>query len=224
MASNTQVDLGTDLADPQASPGTLISEQLQHSMIGRTFTLFPKLPPELRIKIWKLSMPKERFIQPRHYKFGYPMSPEKTMDLYAETPASLFTCQESRHEALSLYKPFQVVPGPKSPTVYLNPDTDILCLTYRYGGDGGGRVWRAFADQGIIFRRLVIWDITFLRCFFKRNGGTIDKFDELSIIVGWWRKDSLIVGFREFSAEELLETHKEVPDHYAWWKEYLRMI
>jgi hypothetical protein len=62
-----------------------------------TFTLFPNLPIELQIKIWKYALPGPRIIQ-LHYLNG-------AFSFYgARHPPVLLTCRTSREVALTVYK------------------------------------------------------------------------------------------------------------------------
>lgn len=107
------------------------------------FTLFPKLPIELRLKIWEEACYNERDVHVvvillfedlhNEYKpvFGYRSSSILT--------AVLHTSSESRQEALKYYQlslgtEFEIVTrGIRAstkiePTVYINPDSDRLWL------------------------------------------------------------------------------------------------
>lgn len=58
--ANTQSPLSCDNQPiPSQSGNTTASASPQNSMSLEKFTLFPKLPIELRLKIWKESMPRE---------------------------------------------------------------------------------------------------------------------------------------------------------------------
>jgi len=152
-------------------------------------------------------MPEKRLVQLRHFHFRFAYDPQQTIILGAETPGSLHTCQESRYEALKVYKPFQLTPhgpGPQSPIVYFNPDSDILCLTY-LRGQGSADVWKAFAAQGITFRQIITWDVNFLTTFWK-VGDKIDNLDELCVVADRWCKEDLIVGFRDLNDGEFAES------------------
>jgi hypothetical protein len=87
-----------------------------------TFTVFPKLPVELRFKIWKLALPGTRVVA---INFDYE---SETITSSARIPAALHTCRESRLEALKVYKltfGYLMDPG----KVYFNPFSDILLYT-----------------------------------------------------------------------------------------------
>lgn len=120
--------------------------------------------------------------------------------LGAKPPGNFSACRESRYEALPLYKPFQIFPGPASPTVYLNPDMDILCLTH-FEGRANGQIWRTFENLGISFRRIAIWgDGYFLRRSYYRfwlKGHHLRNFEELLVVEDQWEESRLITGFEE---------------------------
>jgi hypothetical protein len=96
------------------------------SAVEATFELFPKLPAELRIEIWKL-VPAPRIVvvhfhidgRKRAYKFG------------ASLPVILHACQESRHEALKIYhRAFDSKWALNC--VYFNFKSDILIFGFAY--------------------------------------------------------------------------------------------
>jgi hypothetical protein len=68
------------------------------------FTLFPNLPPELRIKIWHFSLPGPRIIEVKPLADG-PFSERAFHFNGAHPPPVLGACRESRGIALSVYKP-----------------------------------------------------------------------------------------------------------------------
>jgi hypothetical protein len=72
----------------------------------QTFTVFPELPPELRLKIWRVAA-----FHPRAFDFDYPHSnPKERVRLYNDlkdrlrrVPSALQVNHESRTEALMHY-------------------------------------------------------------------------------------------------------------------------
>ncbi|KAH8792136.1 hypothetical protein F5882DRAFT_460140 [Hyaloscypha sp. PMI_1271] len=66
------------------------------STTGTYFHLFPKLPPELRLKIWRLNSPEPCVITQLEPLNGY--KPLHTIMASRPTPAVLHSCQESRNE------------------------------------------------------------------------------------------------------------------------------
>jgi hypothetical protein len=63
------------------------------------FALFPKLPMELRLKIWKMARPEGRYILLEHSR-----KRRRAVFSRAKVPALLHACQESRDIALKWYK------------------------------------------------------------------------------------------------------------------------
>jgi hypothetical protein len=65
MTSTTTSNIIGDVELARAGPGTAQinttigggGDDGQHGVDEMTFTLFPKLPPELRVRIWKFSLP-----------------------------------------------------------------------------------------------------------------------------------------------------------------------
>ena len=92
------------------------------------FVLFPKLPTELRLQIWKYAIPGARKITLKRRKNSSQLSvttPSLTASPY--TPDILHVCQESRAMALEYYQ----VSFAKECTrpMYFNPNQDVvLCL------------------------------------------------------------------------------------------------
>ena len=84
------------------------------------FTLFPNLPTELQIKIWRRALPSPRIIQ-LHYLNG-------TYSFHgARPPPVLHICRTSREVALSVFEPAFTRDGQRVP-VYINLAHDILYL------------------------------------------------------------------------------------------------
>lgn len=68
-----------------------------------TFTYFPQLPIELRIKIFGYAIPPPCTIQPRQYNGRFHMKPSERWTYQRKPPALLHTCRESRAEYLASY-------------------------------------------------------------------------------------------------------------------------
>ncbi|KAF4636850.1 hypothetical protein G7Y89_g1224 [Cudoniella acicularis] len=69
------------------------------------FTLFPELPPELQLKIWKMALKEGRIIEVRTFQVrGYP----KHSRPITPQPPLLHTCHDSRKEALKVYQLLEV--------------------------------------------------------------------------------------------------------------------
>jgi hypothetical protein len=87
------------------------------------FKKFPKLPAELRVKIWKL-VP-----EPRIVEVLFPMDGRKNKHKFcAKIPAILHVCQESRHEGLKEYHPAFDSKWALN-RVYFNFELDTLCYS-----------------------------------------------------------------------------------------------
>lgn len=121
----------TSHADNQAS-----SSPPTTSSIDQTFTVFPRLPIELRLKIWRYTFqPRvltitELDVDGRDYwtcereRFA-----GRSVDIYCKStcpvPVALQVCQESRGEALRAYQlSFGTDNHPA--IIYFNPDLDIV--------------------------------------------------------------------------------------------------
>jgi hypothetical protein len=86
-----------------------------------SFTLFPKLSVEIRLKIWRLSFPNSRKVEFRWVVIN-PF--DMLLAAVATNPITLYVNQESREETLRFYEAaFQ---GIGDGTIYMNPDSDTF--------------------------------------------------------------------------------------------------
>jgi hypothetical protein len=92
------------------------------------FTLFPKLPTELRLVIWEMVLPGPRILESTFYfdlrkQLCWSLLPSEN------SPATLFTCRESREIGLKHYQPL-TEEGMARPLVqYFHPANDTLFST-----------------------------------------------------------------------------------------------
>jgi len=100
-----------------------------------TFTLFPNLPSELRLKIWKHIAPGPRIVE-----LQYATEPKRLVESIPGTlhpvspdwiskyppPIVLHICQESRMEVL---KSYQLALGPHENLIYVEFSFDTLYFT-----------------------------------------------------------------------------------------------
>lgn len=99
---------------------------------SRLFTLFPRLPPELRAEIWKLSFPPQRYIDfvstSTFDDYGYATSLKGCWHAVAGecAPVHFFVSQEARAELLRYYQPLKA--NDNHPTIYSNLKMDVLCF------------------------------------------------------------------------------------------------
>ena len=104
-------------ADPIVGPGSTGAALTD-------FTCFTKLSRQVRGTIWKLSFPERRYVW---------IDPD-FCGSSAKAPAALFTCRESRAEALKWYIKDQCVKslGNEMHSTYLDPLNDTFCLATNY--------------------------------------------------------------------------------------------
>lgn len=76
-----------------------------NNVLYKTFTFFPRLPPEIRNKIWCLALPRLRLVTLSYAMDGPSRDGSHRAKLETEVPALLGTCQESQALALSYYTP-----------------------------------------------------------------------------------------------------------------------
>ncbi|RAL59480.1 hypothetical protein DID88_006595 [Monilinia fructigena] len=87
-----------------------------------TFTLFPILPTELRIKIWQLAASQPRIV---HITYDHPT--ESLVSL-SPAPALLATCGESRDESLPFFKKLSLPNSACNSIIYLNLEVDTCYI------------------------------------------------------------------------------------------------
>jgi hypothetical protein len=110
----------------------LSSEASSSSEQSFEFTLFPKFPIELRLKVWKQALPGPRIIG-IHVAGGYNLDhdregmPEWQVRSPKLAPSIFFVCKESREVVSKTYKSLK---GTKSPStgVFCDLDRDYLAL------------------------------------------------------------------------------------------------
>lgn len=90
------------------------------------FILFSKLPSLVRAMIWKMTM------RPRLLAFK--TSSDGVLYCSSDTfkPPVLYTCRESRNEALRFYRIFHPIDTPLSCRVYFHPQIDTIFCQFRY--------------------------------------------------------------------------------------------
>jgi hypothetical protein len=101
------------------------SEPINNSNNITSSTLFPRLPMELRLKIFGHAMPGARRV---HLTFN--ASDELRSD--TTIPALLHVCKESRQEALKVYKPLL---DPTQAVIYFSFERDVLHFGTKDGKD-----------------------------------------------------------------------------------------
>jgi hypothetical protein len=89
-----------------------------------SFTLFPKLPIEVKLKIWRLTFPTNRKLE----FCWHIINPfDMLLAAVATNPITLSVNQESREETLRVYE--IVFEGIGDGTIYINPDSDTVLFT-----------------------------------------------------------------------------------------------
>jgi hypothetical protein len=138
MASGISSQSSEDLAESQSSTDDFSSEQSQYPAALRTFSLFPKLPIELRLLVWEMALPEPRCLEmvqileetgllaPHLYSKYWKVTPSSSRQ--DKSPAMLFASHEPREVALKHYQPFKHgYPSIQNErTSYIDPHGDIL--------------------------------------------------------------------------------------------------
>jgi hypothetical protein len=151
-----------------ANCGASASDSPTHPALTR-FELFPKLPSEIRLAIWHLT------VQPRVVEVRQAYDPRRVNIFLNQTPPALHVCVESRRAVERRYilsnqegipkhgsPPSARLPRPANP-FYFNPTIDILYISknspkdiFEYSGFSSG--WVGIID---LVRHLAV-DETFL--------------------------------------------------------------
>jgi hypothetical protein len=90
------------------------------------FTSFPRLPPELRLKIWKLAIPNQRVVQLQGDGLSDNL-PLGVLTLREDVPAMISVSREARSVALKFYTMISITATRQR--FYFSTDRDILCFT-----------------------------------------------------------------------------------------------
>jgi hypothetical protein len=91
---------GTNNQSETSSSSTVASSR--HSIPPTDFPKFEKLPIELRLEIWKQSLPDSRILEIIYNK-SYKKNRRAQVQCKANVPALLHACQESRAAGLKIY-------------------------------------------------------------------------------------------------------------------------
>jgi len=108
------------------------SSSPNHNILGvqpraatfESFTLFPKLPIEVRLKIWRLAFPTNRKLELHFVTIN---QFDILLAAVSSNPVTLYVNQESREETLRFYE--EAFHGNGDGTIYLNPDSDTVLFT-----------------------------------------------------------------------------------------------
>ena len=193
---------------------TLSSEPLA------TFTLFPKLPIELRLKIWRASFPRGREVNFAAVRPNASREDEVTsMEDDSPLPATLSVNRESRHETLKHYlvvlrdeyngdssakkqKPF--VYNPKLDIAWLAPFTVQEHYPAKWLDYLQSKAPKAFSDTMVLEIRF--WDWNFLLAGYTRNPRLIlDIIDDQSTLSGN-RNMKPFLRFENLESVKMLQT------------------
>jgi hypothetical protein len=92
----------------------------------REFTKFPKLPPELRLRIWSHSLPDPRIVT---IEQSLTRAKDYRISCQNRVPGTLLVNRESREVALKRYSlRFTTFENVYGPPVYFDFNRDVICL------------------------------------------------------------------------------------------------
>jgi len=96
--------------------------------LATAFTIFPKLPVELRLKIWKFALPGRRIVDIRCDKQSVLFEKYRSS---TPIPSILHVCSESRTLASKVYElAFRTTPSSRS--IYFNFSADLLVFNCKH--------------------------------------------------------------------------------------------
>ncbi|TVY12843.1 hypothetical protein LARI1_G009002 [Lachnellula arida] len=185
--------------------------------MSSTFTLFPNLPTELQIKIWRRALPGPRIIQ-FHYLNG-------TFSFHgARPPLVLHICRTSREVALSVFEPAFTRDGQQVPiyidlahdTLYLAADPEMCKRTAGFFPDFKENV-RSLAveissEEDLEKAIVDIWPLSLEKAVVDIYSSGLDKLNEIILIVGHEE------GVFESKNAERVRFKPETRDSFMWWK------
>jgi hypothetical protein len=108
------------------------------NQISIEFAAFPRLPAELRLKMWRYSF------QPRIVNIRW--SSDLRQYISPNNPAILHVSSEAREEGLKIYRPCFDTTFVSPSVVYFNFDLDIACIDWSTLGRPPGSLGRIAAD------------------------------------------------------------------------------
>lgn len=130
--------------DDSSTDNTISAQDANAKSPLTSFTLFPKLPMELRLVIWEMILPGQRFVDIRStlaYVEGYEGRVDEAGMPYEDytirtwhpvgverAPVGFFICRESRIEILKTYTSLKSTDG--NPAVFVDFTKDVLCFRY----------------------------------------------------------------------------------------------
>lgn len=183
----------------------------------RTFTLFPKLPIELRLIVWEMALPGPRILKS---SLTRTTSGDTCWDLRPseKSPALLFTCQESRAVAEKSYKPVSLR-WPKITVQHVNPSTDIIFVV---GELNFYDPWPRIAQQIPDLTRIAISEVTF-DIFIDQTAPRLAGFTSLEELILILNEDGR-ASFEDVSHIKTFEGNcQECPMEHIWgWKDRVR--
>ncbi|QSZ34903.1 hypothetical protein DSL72_007764 [Monilinia vaccinii-corymbosi] len=152
-----------------------------------TFTLFPFLPKELRVKIWKLAAREPRIV---HITYDHPT--ESLVSL-SPAPALLASCGEARDELKSSFQRLFLPNSACGAVIYINLDVDTCYIRRATTSIEGASSYTAnFTTTKAIFGNNDSKELHPLSAVknLAIDGSLIDSPIELRLIWGDWHKNS----------------------------------
>lgn len=137
LHQNTNLFAYIDDTDDDNTENTIPTQNANAECFLTSFTLFPELPTELRLAIWKLTLPGPRFVEIQNtiaFRDEAKTKINQTITTWHATaiekaPVAFFICRESRAEVINIYTPLKSTDG--NPAILVDFKTDVLCFRSR---------------------------------------------------------------------------------------------
>ncbi|CZR50514.1 uncharacterized protein PAC_00387 [Phialocephala subalpina] len=183
-------------AAPPAPPRTLTS-----------FTIFSKLPSEIRFQIWNLRLlldandSMKNIIVPIEWD-----SRQRSFMSDRKPPALLHTCKESRAEAQKIYQ-LRFASSPEFARIYFSYEHDILLINWPSMGPAPGRIGRKLMDKECKDVRCLMISEQSLLTHAEENLHELERFTGLRDICVLCDPDDIECG-DEYGSEGMMQLAK----------------
>lgn len=188
-----------------------VATEASHCPISRaTFELFPKLPPELRLKVWSYAN-REAILEPRIMELDLHTDIWQSSTPCSKAfPATLHTCRESRMEGQRIYHRLEFL----EQIIWINFSVDILYLQIRPRTGFEESLFQLMEADRLKLRYLALWTQTWYSLCVTGSRSMVvkalpnlhelilvDEDDGLSLAEMKWKWGSEMT-FVQLSAEE----------------------
>ncbi|KAH7416951.1 hypothetical protein BKA64DRAFT_283635 [Cadophora sp. MPI-SDFR-AT-0126] len=142
----------------------------------RAFSLFPKLPIELRVKIFR-----DHLSTATRLVHIYWHARQRVFKSSQAVPPLLHVCQESRYEALKKYQ-LSFAPSPEFARVYFSFEKDVLMVCWRTLGAYPGRIGKKMGEEEAAKIKHLIMNEEALLFHAEDDGRELERFTGLNTL------------------------------------------